>query len=200
MFTVNCKLRPNAEAVLALAHDVTSTISNGGELGNKSQDENQRESVSERSEEYSPKLPATEAKNSATSEEHSSDIKQTEDLSSQAEANEENATEITEDVPNTYYRTMLTRKNATTAGIVVAAGVATALAAPVVAGAAVGALGFGATGVAAGSWAATMMAWGGGTVPAAVAVLQSVGAAGIAGGTQVYAGLAASGVAARLLR
>uniref|UniRef100_A0A914VKU4 Uncharacterized protein n=1 Tax=Plectus sambesii TaxID=2011161 RepID=A0A914VKU4_9BILA len=79
---------------------------------------------------------------------------------------------------------------------VVGTGVVAAVLAPFVFAAAAGAMGFSASGVAAGSWGATWMAWGGGTVPAAVSVLQSVGAAGIATATKVCAGLGGAAAAA----
>ena len=63
--------------------------------------------------------------------------------------------------------------------------------------AAVGALGFGAGGVATGSWAAWMMSWYGGAVPAGgvVATLQAVGAGGLG-----YVGETVIGTLRELLR
>ncbi|TKR83044.1 hypothetical protein L596_016697 [Steinernema carpocapsae] len=61
----------------------------------------------------------------------------------------------------------------------------------------VGAIGFGAGGIAAGSTAAWMMSLGGGTTPALVSVCQSIGATGvIAGATAVKVGVAAGALSA----
>ncbi|KAF9102933.1 hypothetical protein BGX27_010808 [Mortierella sp. AM989] len=83
-------------------------------------------------------------------------------------------------------------------GIKIAVGVTSAVAAPFAVVGIVGAIGFGAGGIVAGSWAAGFMASYGGTVAAgsACAVLQSVGAAGLgmAGTTAVCGAGAAVGV------
>jgi len=66
----------------------------------------------------------------------------------------------------------------TTRGLIV---VGAAVAAPMAVPLAVAAVGFGAGGIAAGTWAAWAMSLGAGSTPAVVAACQSIGAAGLSG-------------------
>ena len=83
------------------------------------------------------------------------------------------------------------------AGVVVAVAVATPL---VVVPAAMSAVGFTASGITAGSWGAYAMSLGGGSTPALVSVLQSVGAAGLSLPNTILVGATAAGGAVRALR